>query len=172
MIVPPSLNIQERFSPSVTTTSEDKTMARKTQKTTAASTVRNIRRNSRKRYSGEEKIRIVVWSTPSPSAIHLSSKHKTGLGQIRFSILAQFTYRVCDIVKNPTMLILPSKWFILYSINTGQCSIQSHNRPQAFSSLVGRKYHEEIGSNPQSIPRYRRYLLNCRPCRNYHPYAW
>jgi transposase len=35
-------------------------MARKTEKTTAASTVRNIRRNSRKRYSGEEKIRIVL----------------------------------------------------------------------------------------------------------------
>ena len=35
-------------------------MARKTKKTTAASTVRNIRRNSRKRYSGEEKIRIVL----------------------------------------------------------------------------------------------------------------
>ena len=35
-------------------------MARKTKKKTAASTVRNIRRNSRKRYSGEEKIRIVL----------------------------------------------------------------------------------------------------------------
>jgi transposase len=35
-------------------------MARKTNKTTTASTVRNIRRNSRKRYSGEEKIRIVL----------------------------------------------------------------------------------------------------------------
>ncbi len=35
-------------------------MARKTKKTTAASTVRNIRRNSRKRFSGEEKIRIVL----------------------------------------------------------------------------------------------------------------
>ena len=35
-------------------------MARKTKKTKAASTVRNIRRNSRKRYSGEEKIRIVL----------------------------------------------------------------------------------------------------------------
>jgi transposase len=35
-------------------------MARKTKKTTAVSTVRNIRRNSRKRYSGEEKIRIVL----------------------------------------------------------------------------------------------------------------
>jgi len=35
-------------------------MARKTSKTTAASTVRNIRRKSRKRYSGEEKIRIVL----------------------------------------------------------------------------------------------------------------
>jgi transposase len=35
-------------------------MARKTKKTTAANTVRNIRRNSRKRYSGEEKIRIVL----------------------------------------------------------------------------------------------------------------
>jgi transposase len=35
-------------------------MARKTKKTTAASTVRNIRRNSRKKYSGEEKIRIVL----------------------------------------------------------------------------------------------------------------
>ena len=35
-------------------------MARKTKKTTAASTVLNIRRNSRKRYSGEEKIRIVL----------------------------------------------------------------------------------------------------------------
>ena len=35
-------------------------MARKTKKSTATSTVRNIRRNSRKRYSGEEKIRIVL----------------------------------------------------------------------------------------------------------------
>lgn len=35
-------------------------MARKTKKTTAGSTVRNIRRQSRKRYSGEEKIRIVL----------------------------------------------------------------------------------------------------------------
>ena len=35
-------------------------MAKKTKKTTAASTVRNIRRKSRKRYSGEEKIRIVL----------------------------------------------------------------------------------------------------------------
>jgi transposase len=35
-------------------------MARKTKKTTAANTVHNIRRNSRKRYSGEEKIRIVL----------------------------------------------------------------------------------------------------------------
>jgi len=35
-------------------------MTRKTKKTTAASTVRNIRRNSRKKYSGEEKIRIVL----------------------------------------------------------------------------------------------------------------
>ena len=35
-------------------------MARKTKKTTAAGTVRNIRRNSRKKYSGEEKIRIVL----------------------------------------------------------------------------------------------------------------
>ena len=35
-------------------------MARKTKKTTAASTVRTIRRQSRKRYSGEEKIRIVL----------------------------------------------------------------------------------------------------------------
>ena len=35
-------------------------MARKTKKTTAASTVSNIRRRSRKRYSGEEKIRIVL----------------------------------------------------------------------------------------------------------------
>jgi len=35
-------------------------MVRKTSKTTAASTVRNIRRNSRKRHSGEEKIRIVL----------------------------------------------------------------------------------------------------------------
>ena len=35
-------------------------MARKTKKTSAANTVRNIRRKSRKRYSGEEKIRIVL----------------------------------------------------------------------------------------------------------------
>ena len=35
-------------------------MARRTKKTTAANTFRNIRRNSRKRYSGEEKIRIVL----------------------------------------------------------------------------------------------------------------
>jgi transposase len=35
-------------------------MARKTTKSSAANTVRNIRRNSRKRYSGEEKIRIVL----------------------------------------------------------------------------------------------------------------
>ena len=35
-------------------------MAKKTTKTSAANTVRNIRRNSRKRYSGEEKIRIVL----------------------------------------------------------------------------------------------------------------
>ena len=35
-------------------------MARKTTKSSAANTVRNIRRNSRKRYSGEDKIRIVL----------------------------------------------------------------------------------------------------------------
>ena len=35
-------------------------MARKTTKTSAANTVRNIRHKSRKRYSGEEKIRIVL----------------------------------------------------------------------------------------------------------------
>jgi transposase len=35
-------------------------MAKKTTKTSAANTVRNIRRKSRKRYSGEEKIRIVL----------------------------------------------------------------------------------------------------------------
>ena len=35
-------------------------MARKTTKTSAANTVRNIRRKSRKRYTGEEKIRIVL----------------------------------------------------------------------------------------------------------------
>jgi len=35
-------------------------MARKTKKTTAASAARNIRRKSRKRYSGEEKIRVVL----------------------------------------------------------------------------------------------------------------
>ena len=35
-------------------------MARKTKKTSAIGTVRKIRRNSRKRYSGEEKIRIVL----------------------------------------------------------------------------------------------------------------
>ena len=35
-------------------------MASITTETTAANTVRNIRRNSRKRYSGEEKIRIVL----------------------------------------------------------------------------------------------------------------
>ena len=35
-------------------------MARKTKKTTTASTAGSIRRNSRKRYSGEEKIRTVL----------------------------------------------------------------------------------------------------------------
>jgi transposase len=35
-------------------------MAKRTTKTSAANTVRNIRRKSRKRYSGEEKIRIVL----------------------------------------------------------------------------------------------------------------
>ena len=35
-------------------------MVRKTKKTTAANTVSNIRRRSRKKYSGEEKIRIVL----------------------------------------------------------------------------------------------------------------
>mgnify|MGYP000585568768 CR=1 FL=1 len=35
-------------------------MARKTTKTSATNTVRNIRRNTRKKYSGEEKIRIVL----------------------------------------------------------------------------------------------------------------
>ena len=35
-------------------------MTRKTTKTSAANTVRNIRRNTRKKYSGEEKIRIVL----------------------------------------------------------------------------------------------------------------
>lgn len=35
-------------------------MARKTKRTTATSTVRNIRRNSLKRYSGEEKIWIIL----------------------------------------------------------------------------------------------------------------
>ena len=35
-------------------------MARKSKKKAVESTVRNIRRNSRKRYSGEEKIRIVL----------------------------------------------------------------------------------------------------------------
>ena len=35
-------------------------MARKTKKSTGTSTVRDIRRQSRKRYSGEEKIRIVL----------------------------------------------------------------------------------------------------------------
>ena len=35
-------------------------MARKTKKTTAVRTVRNIRRNSRRKYSGEEKIRIIL----------------------------------------------------------------------------------------------------------------
>ena len=35
-------------------------MAKKTTKTSATNTVRNIRRKSRKRYSGEEKIRIVL----------------------------------------------------------------------------------------------------------------
>jgi transposase len=35
-------------------------MAKKTTKTSAANTVRNIMRKSRKRYSGEEKIRIVL----------------------------------------------------------------------------------------------------------------
>ena len=35
-------------------------MAQKTIKTSATNTVRNIRRNTRKKYSGEEKIRIVL----------------------------------------------------------------------------------------------------------------
>ena len=35
-------------------------MAKKTTKSSATNTVRNIRRKSRKRYSGEEKIRIVL----------------------------------------------------------------------------------------------------------------
>ena len=35
-------------------------MTRKTTKPSAANTVRNIRRNTRKKYSGEEKIRIVL----------------------------------------------------------------------------------------------------------------
>ena len=35
-------------------------MVKKTKKTTATNTVRNIRRNSRRKYSGEEKIRIVL----------------------------------------------------------------------------------------------------------------
>ena len=35
-------------------------MVKKTKKTTAINTVRNIRRNSRRKYSGEEKIRIVL----------------------------------------------------------------------------------------------------------------
>ena len=35
-------------------------MAKKTTKSSATITVRNIRRKSRKRYSGEEKIRIVL----------------------------------------------------------------------------------------------------------------
>jgi transposase len=35
-------------------------MAKKTTKSSASNTVRNIRRKSRKRYSGEEKIRIVL----------------------------------------------------------------------------------------------------------------
>ena len=35
-------------------------MARKTKKSTAANTASNIRRQSRKRYSGVEKIRIVL----------------------------------------------------------------------------------------------------------------
>jgi transposase len=39
---------------------EDKAMVRKTKKTTAVRTVRNIRRNSRMKYSSEEKIRIVL----------------------------------------------------------------------------------------------------------------
>ena len=35
-------------------------MVKKTKKTAATNTVRNIRRNSRRKYSGEEKIRIVL----------------------------------------------------------------------------------------------------------------
>ena len=35
-------------------------MASKTEKTTAVNTVRNIMRNTRKKYSGEEKIRIIL----------------------------------------------------------------------------------------------------------------
>ena len=35
-------------------------MVKKTKKTTATNTVRNIRRNRRRKYSGEEKIRIVL----------------------------------------------------------------------------------------------------------------
>jgi DNA-binding transcriptional regulator LsrR (DeoR family) len=45
-------------------------MARKTTKTSAANTVRNIRRNSRKRYSGEEKIRIVRISVNVPQGVY------------------------------------------------------------------------------------------------------
>jgi ABC-type glutathione transport system ATPase component len=50
---------------------------RKTKKTTATSTVRNIRRNSRRRYSGEEKIRIVLEGLMSNSiAIRIDNLHK------------------------------------------------------------------------------------------------
>jgi DNA-binding transcriptional regulator LsrR (DeoR family) len=45
-------------------------MAKKTTKTSAANTVRNIRRNSRKRYSGEEKIRIVRISVNVPQGVY------------------------------------------------------------------------------------------------------
>jgi DNA-binding transcriptional regulator LsrR (DeoR family) len=45
-------------------------MAKKTTKTSAANTVRNIRRNSRKRYSGEEKIRIVRISVNVPQDVY------------------------------------------------------------------------------------------------------
>ena len=50
---------KERLSPSSTISSTEDDMARK-KVSTAEETVRNIRRKTRKKYSGEEKIRIVL----------------------------------------------------------------------------------------------------------------
>ena len=52
---------EQSFSPSVPMDLEDQTMVRKTKKTTTvASTDRNIRGNTGKKYAGEEKIRPIT----------------------------------------------------------------------------------------------------------------